>query len=406
MINFDLLNQKAHNALNKVSPYGTDISIDLYSEDRDQYHHIGSLRDLPDETQSKIHDVGMENELCRSGSFFQFNESVIQSLVREKGLEIMPLTDAIHKYSWLEKYYWQALHVDKDKYTAWLELHPHQGYFIRALPHAQIELPIQSCLFLGKDNTVQNVHNIIIAEEGSKLQIITGCAADVHVNKGLHLGASEIYIKPHASVVYTMIHDWAPETVVRPRTGIILDDNALFISNYISLKPLKDTQMNPVAICRGRQSKAIFNTLIAAHNDSFIDAGCVVYLQGSQSSSEIISRVITKGGKVITRGSLIGETSGVKGHVECMGLILSDKGFIHAIPELKGKVEGLELSHEASVGKIAEEELVYLMARGFSPEKAASTIIRGFLDIDIIKGLPHSLKLQVKKIMKMSEKYL
>jgi Fe-S cluster assembly scaffold protein SufB len=406
MIDFELIKQNAQRAQNRPSSYGSDIFIDHYEEDQEHYHSVGTLGELPDETQKKIHAVGMDDELCRAGSFFQFDESVLQSLVRDQGIEIMPLTDALEKYEWLDRYYWQAVAVDKDKYTAWLELHPYQGYFIRALPHSQVELPIQSCLYLGKDNIVQNVHNIIIAEEGSTLQIITGCAADLHVQKGLHIGASEIYIKSHASVIYTMIHDWAPETVVRPRTGIILDDNALFISNYISLKPLKDLQMNPVALCQGRQSKAIFNTLLIAHPGSFIDAGSIVHLSGAQSTSEIVSRVITKGGKVITRGTLVGETSETKGHIECMGLILSDKGIIHAIPELEGRVEGLELSHEASVGKIAEEELAYLMARGFTPEQATSTIIRGFLDADIIKGLPDTIKSHVKKIMKISEKYM
>jgi Fe-S cluster assembly scaffold protein SufB len=406
MIDFNSIKQKAQKAVDKPSSYGNDISIENYNEDRERYHQVRTLKDLPEKTQEKIYSVGMQDELCRAGSFFQFDESVLMSHVREKRLEIIPLTTAFNKYNWLENYYWQALDVDIDKYTAWLELHTHQGYFIRTLPHAHIQLPIQSCLYLGKDNTVQNVHNIIIAEKGSNLQLITGCAADVHVKKGLHIGASEIYIKPYASVTYTMIHDWAPETVVRPRTGIILDSNALFISNYISLKPLKDIQMNPVAICRGHKSKAIFNSLIVAHSGSVIDAGSVVHLQGTQSTSEIVSRVITKGGNVITRGTIVGETPGVKGHIECIGLILTDKGTIHAIPELKGTTEGLELSHEASVGKIAEDELAYLMARGFSREEATSTIIRGFLDVDIIKGLPQRLKEQVKKIMKMSEKYV
>ena len=100
---------------------------------------------------------------------------------------------------------------------------------------------------------------------------------------------------------------------------------------------------------------------------------------------------------------LEGNASDVKGHLECRGLILGDKGTIHAIPELKGTLAGIDLSHEAAVGKIAEEEVEYLMARGLTRTEAAATIVRGFLRVDI-EGLPPLLATELNRAIADSEK--
>ncbi|MGE5856164.1 MAG: SufD family Fe-S cluster assembly protein, partial [Syntrophaceae bacterium] len=105
---------------------------------------------------------------------------------------------------------------------------------------------------------------------------------------------------------------------------------------------------------------------------------------------------------IINRGDLVGEVAGVKAHLECKGLILNG-GIIHAIPELQGKVDGVEMSHEAAVGKIAQEEIMYLMSRGLSEEEATSTIVRGFLSVDI-PGLPPQLKAEIDRAVDLSSK--
>ncbi len=99
---------------------------------------------------------------------------------------------------------------------------------------------------------------------------------------------------------------------------------------------------------------------------------------------------------------MIGKVPGVKAHLECRGLLLNG-GLIHAIPELEGDVDDVELSHEAAVGKIAQEEIAYLMSRGLSEEEATSTIVRGFLSVDI-PGLPAPLKAEIDRAIEESDK--
>jgi hypothetical protein len=222
---------------------------------------------------------------------------------------------------------------------------------------------------------------------------------------GLHIGVSEFYIKRGAKLTFTMIHNWAPEIAVRPRSGAIVEECGVFLSNYVNMKQVRTLQMYPVARCVGENAIVRFNTILVAPPGSTLDTGSRVLLEAKGSRAEVIARTITTGGTIISRGYIAGSAPNVKGHLECRGLILSEKGIIHAIPELRGEIAGVDLSHEAAVGKIAEEEVEYLMARGLTRDEATATIVRGFLHVDI-EGLPPELAAQLKQAIETSEKEL
>ncbi len=390
----------------KSSAIGLDIDLSAYSAEVKEHGKVQRLKYLSGEVKEKALSVGVDaEEVCRSGSFFQMDHSVILSSAYQNGLEVMSSTEALKKYDWLSDYWWKAVNVDADKYTAQAELKQNHGYFLRALPGAKVVFPLQACLYMTQDGMAQNVHNIIIAEEGSELHIITGCTTAPRVRTGLHIGVSEFYVKKNAMVTFTMIHNWAEEVEVRPRTGAIVEDNGIFLSNYVCMKPVKTLQMYPTAYCVGENATVRFNTILFAREGSNMDVGGRVFLRAKGSRAELVTRAITKGGDIVTRGHLIGEVPGIRGHLECRGLILSEKGSIHAIPELEGKVNNIDMSHEAAIGKIAEEEIQYLMARGLNSEEATSVIVEGFLDVEI-KGIPEHLKMEIKKAVRMGEERL
>ena len=156
---------------------------------------------------------------------------------------------------------------------------------------------------------------------------------------------------------------------------------------------------------QGKDSRVSFNSLIYAPYNSMYDVGAKVILEGKGSKAEIISRTISGGGKVYARGELVGKRKDIKAHLECSGMLLNDRGQIVAIPILEACHPEVDMSHEASVGKIAEEEIYYLMSRGISEEKAISLIVRGFLDTKIL-GLPRYLEDEVEKTMNMLENSL
>lgn len=395
--------ERAKKAERKPSSLGPDIDLGAYSGKAKEHAKILEMRELPDEAREKSLSVGIDaEEACRSGSFFQADHSVILSRAYQSGLEVMSTTEALEKYVWLSGYWWNAVQVDADKYTAQAELKQNHGYFLRALPGAKVEFPLQACLYMTQEGLAQNVHNIIIAEEGSELHIITGCATAPKVKTGLHVGISEFYIKKDARVTFTMIHSWAEDVAVRPRTAAVVEENGLFLSNYVCMKPVRSLQMYPTAYCVGENSTVRYNSILFAHEGSNLDVGSRVFLRAKGGRAEVVARAITGGGDVVARGHLVGESPGIKAHLECRGLILSDKGSIHAVPELEGKVSDIDMSHEAAVGKIAEEEIRYLMARGLSPGEATAAIVRGFLDVEI-KGLPEHLRREMKKAVGMGE---
>jgi Fe-S cluster assembly scaffold protein SufB len=247
------------------------------------------------------------------------------------------------------------------------------------------------------------VHNIIIAEEGAELHMITGCTTGPKVQEGIHLGVSEFFVKKGAKISFTMIHGWEENVAVRPRTGVIIEEDGVFLSNYILLRRAKSLQMYPNAYLIGENATARFNSIIAVPEGSHVDGGARTYLRAPGAKAEIISRTISTGGTVISRGHMIGEVPGVKAHMECNGLILTETGVVSAVPELEGRVADIDMSHEAAVGKIAKEEIEYLMARGLSEDEAKSTIIRGFLDVDIM-GLPPVLEKQIKRAVETGGK--
>lgn len=396
---------KARAAADKKGTLGEDIELSKYHGSDDEHPYQGDPSRLPRKAKEQMLTAGvmLDDPSQRSGTYIQMDNTPVHSSVRQEGVEVMPVSQAMEKYDWFGDYWWKVVAVDQDKYTANIELNRYDGYFIRALPGQKTVLPVQACLYLAKEKLMQNVHNVIIAEEGSEMHIITGCTTATADEPGLHLGVSEFYVKRGARVTFTMIHSWNPETAVRPRSGVIVEDNGLFMSNYLLMKPVQSLQMNPLARCVGDNATARFNSILVTGEGSSLDSGSRVILDGKGSRTEIISRAITTGGNIIARGYIEGNAPDIKGHLECRGLILGEKGIIHAIPELRGTLAGIDLSHEAAVGKIAEEEVEYLMARGLTRDEATATIVRGFLHVDI-EGLPPLLSAELKRAVEASEK--
>jgi len=396
---------RAKAAATKVAALGEDIDLSAYINSAEEQAYQDDPSQLPAKAKEQMLGAGviLDDVSQRSGTYIQMDNAPVHSSIRQEGIEVMAVSQALEKYDWMADYWWQAVAVDTDKYTANIELNQHDGYFIRALPGKKTIFPVQACLYLAKARLVQNVHNVIIAEEDSELHIITGCTTASRHNPGLHLGVSEFYIKRGAKVTFTMIHNWNPEVAVRPRTAAVVEEDGLFLSNYVLMKPVRSLQMYPAARCIGENAVVRYNSILVATEGSSLDVGSRVLLNARGAKTEIVSRAITMGGNIIARGYIEGNAPDVKGHLECRGLILQEKGMIHAIPELKGNLAGIDLSHEAAVGKIAEEEIEYLMSRGLSRTEATATIVRGFLRVDI-EGLPSLLSTELQRAVEASEK--
>jgi Fe-S cluster assembly scaffold protein SufB len=398
------LKEKAEAAVRKKAAFGEDIDLRQFDAAPVPHAYMADeeMCELPPEEQKRLIMAGLDvTQKGRGGTFFQKDTSVIHCHSQQEGIEVLPVQKALEQ-DWIKEYFWKLVSVDADKYTAAAALGLHDGYVIRALPGSKSIYPVQACLYLDKEGLQQNIHNIIVAEEGSELHIITGCSTSPHMKKGVHVGISEFFIKRNAKLSFTMIHNWAEDMYVRPRSVARVEEGGLFLNNYICMKPVKSLQMYPTTHLEGDDAVARFYSIIVGSPGSEYDIGARIFLKKRGNRAEIVARTISNGGKIIARGHLIGEVTDIKAHLECKGLLLKG-GLIHAIPELEGHVDGVEMSHEAAVGKINQEEISYLMSRGLGEGDATSTIVRGFLNVDI-PGLPPQLKAEIERAIEESDK--
>jgi Fe-S cluster assembly scaffold protein SufB len=390
------LRKKAEDALKKTAAFGEDIDLNDYGIASKDVEYTKNLEELSEDDQRTLLNVGFTpNEENRSGSFIILDNAVSHTSIRDKdAVELMSLHDAMKKHEWVKDYSWNLIKPDVDKYTAMSYLQNANGYFIRAPAGKKSKMPVQTCLLIGSEEVSQTVHNIIIVEEGAELEVITGCSTKHGIDSGLHLGISEMYVKKGATLNFTMIHNWAENIGVRPRTVVHVEEGGRYINNYICLKPVKSIQTYPTVILDGVGAFTRMNTIAVAHPGSVLDLGSKVIFNAEKTGAELISRTITTGGTIIARGEMIGNANGAKGHLECHGLVLSDDGTQRAIPILEANVQDIELSHEAAVGRIARDQVEYLMARGLTEEEAVGMIVRGFLDVGI-QGIPDELKADI-----------
>lgn len=400
------LKKKAEDALKKSAAYGEDFNLDDYEIASKEEKVTEDLTKLSSDDQNTLLNVGIvPSEENRSGTFIMLDNAVSHTSVKQDdAVELMSLQAALKKYEWLKDYSWKLVKPDADKYTAMSYLQNADGYFIRAPAGKKSQMPVQTCLLIGSKDVSQTVHNLIVVEEGAQLDVITGCSTKKGVEKGLHLGISEIYVKKGATLNFTMIHNWAEQIGVRPRTVVHVEEGGTYINNYVTLKPVRSVQTYPTVLLEGKGAFTRLNSIGVAHPGSELDLGSRVIFNAPDTKAELISRTITTGGKVIARGEMIGNADGAKGHLECHGLVLSSEGTQRAIPILEANVEDIELSHEAAVGRIAREQIEYLMARSLTEEEAVGMIVRGFLDVGI-QGIPDELKASIDEtIAKIGEK--
>ncbi|MBF0202231.1 MAG: SufD family Fe-S cluster assembly protein [Desulfamplus sp.] len=380
---------------------GNSPDLSTYSEFAGHHAYMETLGAISGDDVEEFVKVGIETDpSLRAGTFIQKDTSIVHCSRTMEGIEVLGIAQALQDNPWLREYVWRLIPWETDEITRSMTRVPDQGFFIGIGKGIKAPRPLQTCLHMAKENFSQKVHNIIVAGEGSELHIIAGCSTSRHLKSGLHIGLSEFYVKKGAVLKYTMIHDWGENVWVRPKTAVHVEEGGVFISNYISLKPVGSIVANPVTYLE-KDATARINSILVAGTGTFMDMGSIVELGGAGARAEIISRAIVAGGTIISRGHIMGKEPGVKGHLECKGLILKD-GLLHAIPELSGHTPGVEMSHEAAVGKIDRREIEYLMARGVDEEEAVSTIVRGFLNVEI-EGLPTELAQKIDQAVKETE---
>lgn len=338
--------------------------------------------EISSEDSDKLKSVGYSfQEKDRSGSFLLQDSQIKEIKSLSNKIELLTIKDAAKRYSWVE---------EKIETTPKKSL----GYFMRIKENVDIKNPIQTGFYMKK-NRKQATHNLVIAEQGSSINLISGCTANVQ--RGKHIGITYFEVKKGAEINLAKMHHWPSSHKSVSQNNVILGKNGKFNSHYIALTPFRDERVIDSARLEEGAS-ANFNSLVYAEKNSEFNIEGNISLKGKNSRSQVVSKSLSTGGTSITDETICGKAEGTRGHIECDGLLLNEDGKIKAIPRLEAEHPQTDLSHEAAIGKISQEELNYMMARGLSIEKAKSLIIQGFLNIEDHK-LPKALEDRIEMVV-------
>lgn len=280
------------------------------------------------------------------------------------GTEILPSKTAWKKYNWTKKYFQKK---------------PKQGYFIWVKKN--ISSYLSTCVSIAAKNTKQNLQNLLVIEKNLKVNLQGTCASQRKNLSGKHQAKGKIILKENSVLRYEHIHSWGENDIVETDYQFILEKNSkldYFYKNFQSPKKIKiNTQINAF-----EKASANLNIIINSVQSN-IDINDILILKEKNSSGIIKLRLVAKKNSKITARSQVRAEAESKGHLDCQGLLTDsekNKSIIKLIPELVCQNKKAQITHEASIGKISEEELNYLRMRGLTEKQAIDLIINGFLE--------------------------
>ena len=255
---------------------------------------------------------------------------------------------------------------------------------------------------INERNTGQFERTLIIADEGSQVHYIEGCSAPVYTNDSLHSAVVEIVVKPSARVTYTTIQNWSPNVynLVTKRARVEAEGHMEWIDGNIGSKL---TMKYPSVYLVGPKATGEVLSVAYAGPGQHQDAGAKMVHAAPETTSKIVSKSISKDGGITTYRGLVrveeGAT-GCKSHVQCDALILDDKSESRTFPYMEVGERDAQIGHEATVSKIADEQLFYLMSRGLSEEQAMGMVVNGFIE-PVTKTLPMEYAVEWSRLIEL-----
>ena len=242
---------------------------------------------------------------------------------------------------------------------------------------------------------------LIIADEDSFVHYVEGCTAPIYGTNSLHSAVVEIFVKRNARARYTTIQNWAPNIYNLVTKRAVAEENATmeWVDGNIGSKL---TMKYPAVILKGRGARGSVLSIAIAGKGQHQDAGAKMHHLAPETTSTIVSKSISKqGGKVTYRGlcHFGRKADGAKANIECDTLIMDKESTSDTIPYNEILNNNIQLEHEASVSKVSEEQLFYLMSRGISEEEATEMIVMGFIE-PFTKELPMEYAVEMNRLIK------
>ena len=365
--------------------------------------------DVPETVKNTFKKLGIPEaeQKYLSGVSTQYESEVVYhnmlQEVKDKGVIFLSTDMGLQLYPEIfKKYFATVIPIADNKFAALNSACWSGGSFIYVPKGVKLEKPLQSYFRINNQKTGQFERTLIIADEGSDIHYVEGCTAPVYSQESFHTGVVEIVVLKGAHVRYSTIQNWSTNilNLVTQRAKVEEDGFMEWVDGNVGSSL---TMKYPACILHGDRAKGSVISIAVANNGQYQDAGARMIHEGKNTSSTIISKsVVHHGGVANYRGTVRMEkdATGAKSHVECDTLILDDLSRSDTIPTNEIKNADSYIEHEATVSKINQDQLFYLMSRGISEKDATQMIVMGFIE-PFSKELPMEYAVELNQLIKM-----
>lgn len=409
------LRLKALNLYNKLSnpDWGPDISyldinkIATYVKSVDKQNN--SWDDVPDNIKSVFDKLGIpeSEKKSLSGVGAQFDSEMVYHNLEEKlkkmGVIYTNFDTAIKEYPELIKeYFTKAVPINDHKYIALHYALFSGGSFIYIPKGVKLDMPLQSYFRLNAKGAGQFEHTLIIVDEDSSLQFIEGCSAPGYNELNIHAGCVELFVKKNAYLRFSTIENWSRNMLNLNTKKCYVEENGK-IEWIMGSFGSKVSMLYPLSVLNGNNAKCEFTSLSFAGKGQNLDTGLKVIHNALNTSTIVKSKSISKDGGICTfRSNIVVNKKAKKSKLvlSCESLMMDSISRSDTIPVNTIKNNDVIFSHEASIGKISEEAIFYLMTRGLSMDEAKSLIVQGFAE-PISKVFPVEYAVEMNRLINL-----
>ena len=365
--------------------------------------------DVPETVKNTFQKLGIPEaeQKYLAGVSTQYESEVVYhnmlKEVEEKGVIFLSTDMGLKLYPEIfKKYFGTVVPIRDNKFSALNGACWSGGSFVYVPKGVHLEKPLQSYFRINNEKTGQFERTLIIVDEGADVHYVEGCTAPSYSKESLHSGVVEIIVLKNAKCRYSTVQNWSTNIVNLVTQRAICYEGASM--DWIDGNVGSGTNMKyPAVILAGEGAKGTCISIAVAGKGQYQDAGSRMIHLASNTSSTIITKSIVKGGGVANyRGTVrhMKNAKNCRSHVECDTLILDEQSYSDTIPNNEVKNNTSYIEHEATVSKISEDQLFYLMSRGISEKDATQMIIMGFIE-PFSKELPMEYAVELNQLIKM-----
>ncbi|USX47308.1 Fe-S cluster assembly protein SufB [Dietzia kunjamensis] len=369
-----------------------------------------SWEDLPEDIKNTYDKLGIpeaEKQRLVAGVAAQYESEVVYHQIREdlesQGVIFMDTDTALKEHpEYFEEYFGSVIPSGDNKFSALNTAVWSGGSFIYVPPGVHVDIPLQAYFRINTENMGQFERTLIIVDEGAYVHYVEGCTAPIYKSDSLHSAVVEIVVKKGGRCRYTTIQNWSNNVynLVTKRARAEEGATMEWIDGNIGSKV---TMKYPAVWLTGEHAKGEVLSVAFAGEGQHQDTGSKMLHLAPNTSSNIVSKSVARGGGRSAYRGLVQINAGAKGsksNVECDALLVDNISRSDTYPYIDIREDDVTLGHEATVSKVSQDQLFYLMSRGLAEDEAMAMIVRGFVE-PIAKELPMEYALELNRLIEL-----